>query len=226
MASLGQLISGVAHEINTPLASISSNNNLIKKILSFPDKISREQIAMISELNSIDIEAAKRISDIVKSLKKFVRLDEAEFQQADINKELDLTLKLIEHETKNKITVIKKYSQLPPVYCAVNMLNQVFMNILINACQNIKEYKTEGKIIITTAVSDGCLLVKIKDDGTGIPVEIQSKIFNTGFTTKKTRAGMGLGLAISKKIIEMHKGSITFNSDVGKGTEFIVSVPI
>ena len=139
---------------------------------------------------------------------------------------LDLTLKLIEHETKNKITVIKKYSQLPPVYCAVNMLNQVFMNILINACQNIKEYKTEGKIIITTAVSDGCLLVKIKDDGTGIPVEIQSKIFNTGFTTKKTRAGMGLGLAISKKIIEMHKGSITFNSDVGKGTEFIVSVPI
>ncbi len=226
MASLGQLISGVAHEINTPLASISSNNNLIKKILSFPDKISREQIAMISELNSIDIEAAKRISDIVKSLKKFVRLDEAEFQQADINKELDLTLKLIEHETKNKITVIKKYSQLPPVYCAVNMLNQVFMNILINACQNIKEYKTEGKIIITTAVSDGCLLVKIKDDGTGIPVEIQSKIFNTGFTTKKTRAGMGLGLAISKKIIEMHKGSIMFNSTEGKGTEFIVSVPI
>lgn len=225
MASVGQLVSGVAHEINTPLASINSNNLMIYKILS-SNNIGNSQIELLKELNSIDIEAAERISDIVKSLKRFVRLDEAEFQMADINKEIDLTLKLVEHEFKNNITVVKKYSNLPQVLCSVNMLNQVFMNLLVNSCHSINEKGDKGTITITTLDMDSNLIVKIKDNGMGIPTSVQNKIFNVGFTTKKLGIGTGLGLSISKKIIELHKGSITFESKINEGTEFTISIPL
>ncbi len=226
MASLGQLISGVAHEINTPLASISSNNNLIKRILKSNNIITNDKIDILKDLNDTDIEAATRISNIVKSLKKFVRLDEAEFQNANINNEIDLTLKLLEHETKNSIQIIRKYSNIPPIMCSVNMLNQVFMNLLVNACQSIKETNKDGEIEILTEVKDKKLIVRIKDNGGGIPANIQNKIFNAGFTTKKAGIGTGLGLAISKKIIELHKGNISFKTKTGEGTEFTVSIPI
>lgn len=225
MASIGQLVSGVAHEINTPLASISSNNALINKILSSSSSVSSAQLEVLKDLNSIDIESANRISNIVKSLKRFVRLDEAEFQEADINKELDLTLKLIAHELKGNISIIKEYSSLPPVLCSVNMLNQVFMNLLVNACHSIPEDR-QGQIIISTFLDEKNLVVKIKDNGIGIPLEVQSKIFNVGFTTKKIGIGTGLGLSISKKIIELHKGTISFISKQNIGTEFIVSIPV
>lgn len=224
MASIGQLVSGVAHEINTPLASISSNNKLIAKILS-SDNLSEQQLEVLKDLNSIDNEAASRISNIVKSLKRFVRLDEAEFQEADINNEIDLTLKLLTHELKKNITVVKKYSELPPIMCSVNMLNQVFMNILVNACHSISS-EEKGEIVISTVIENDLLLVKIKDNGSGIPKDVQSKIFNVGFTTKKIGLGTGLGLSISKKIVELHKGSISFVSQENVGTEFIVSIPI
>jgi len=226
MASIGQLVSGVAHEINTPLASISSNNALISKILDSSNKIDDNQLEILKDLNSIDIEAANRISNIVKSLKRFVRLDEAEFQQADINKELDLTLKLIVHELKNNIKIIKNYSELPPVYCSVNMLNQVFMNILVNACHSIDDDKKDGLIQITTSSDSNNLIVKIKDNGQGIPISVQDKIFNVGFTTKKIGIGTGLGLSISKKIVELHKGTISFISKENEGTEFTVTIPL
>ncbi len=226
MASLGQLVSGVAHEINTPLASISSNNNLVHKIINSENNLSKEKIDLIKELNAVDTEAVSRISNIVKSLKKFVRLDEAEFQKADINGEIDLTLKLLEHETKNTIKIKRNYGNLPPVLCSVNMLNQVFMNILVNACHSIKENKKDGEIKITTEIKESKLIVKIKDNGGGIRDEIQNKIFNAGFTTKKEGIGTGLGLAISKKIIELHKGTITFVSKPDEGTEFTVAIPV
>ena len=164
MASLGQLIAGVAHEINTPVASIKSNNTILSK---FIPKITDKEIAsMLKEINEIDFEAIQRISNIVTSLKKFVRLDEAELQQADINKELDLTLDLIRHETKNRIDIIKHYGNLPLIKCYPNMLNQVFTNILINACQAISD---KGIIEITTQYKNKKLIVKIKDNGKGIP---------------------------------------------------------
>ena len=226
MASIGQLVSGVAHEINTPLASISSNNDLINRILANKNNLSLEQIEILRELNNIDIEAAQRISNIVKSLKRFVRLDEAEFQKADINKEIDLTLKLLTHELGNNIEIVRNYSAIPEVMCSVNMLNQVFMNLLVNACHSIKKKKQKGIIVITTMADEKFLTVKIKDNGTGIPSEIQSKIFNAGFTTKKIGIGTGLGLSISKKIVELHKGSISFVSKQNEGTEFTVSIPV
>lgn len=220
LASLGQLVAGVAHEINTPLGSINSNNEMLKRIIE--KNIVAENTEIIKDLNEIDTEAIKRITNIVKSLKKFVRLDEAEQQPADINKELDLTLQLINHEVKNKVTVVKNYSEVPMVNCYVNMLNQVFMNILVNACHSIKE---KGKIVITTGVEDNMLKVSIKDNGCGISEKNKSKIFNVGFTTKGIGAGTGLGLAISQKIIAKHKGTITFTSQEGIGTEFVVKIP-
>ncbi len=218
MASLGQLVAGIAHEINTPLASIKSNNEIAVKLIKRLKDTDTAEI--LSEINTIDTEAINRINKIVTGLRKFVRLDEAELQEADINKEIDLTLDLIRHETKNKVTVIKQYSDIPLVKCYPNMLNQVFMNILVNACQAIKE---RGEIIISTEYCDKNLIVRIKDNGCGI--DDINKIFFAGYTTKGVGVGTGLGLAISKKIIEKHNGKISVNSEVGKGSEFVITIP-
>lgn len=219
MASLGQLVAGVAHEINTPVASIKSNNGIVAKLLTSIEDTELKE--MLTDINEIDKEAVSRISSIVTSLKKFVRLDEAELQEADINKELDLTLELIRHETKNRIEVIKNYGEIPVIKCFPNMLNQVFTNILINACQAIEG---SGKITITTEYNDKKLIVKIKDTGRGIPRNQLNKIFTAGFTTKSSGVGTGLGLAICSKIIEKHNGEIIVNSEVGKGSEFIITI--
>lgn len=219
MASLGQLVAGVAHEINTPVASIKSNNGIVAKLLNTIEDAELKE--MLTDINEIDKEAVSRISSIVTSLKKFVRLDEAELQEADINKELDLTLDLIRHETKNRIEVIKNYGEIPVIKCFPNMLNQVFTNILINACQAIEG---SGKITITTEYNNKKLIVKIKDTGRGIPRNQLNKIFTAGFTTKSSGVGTGLGLAICLKIIEKHNGEIIVNSEVGKGSEFIITI--
>ncbi len=224
LASLGQLVAGVAHEINTPLGSINANNDILSKLLS---KLSEECddssiLENIQNINKIDKEAIKRISGIVRSLKRFVRLDESDLQHADINKELDLTLELIKHETKNKIEIIKNYGDIPQIKCYPNMLNQVFMNILINACHSIEK---KGTITITTAFKDNILTVKIKDTGCGIDDSIKDRIFTAGTTTKKIGIGTGLGLAISQKIIQKHNGSINFKTQKSKGTEFVIKIP-
>ena len=218
MASLGQLIAGVAHEINTPVASIKSNNEILTKLIS---KIDDEKLANIfKDINTTDKEAIQRINHLVISLKKFVRLDEAELQEADINKELDLTLDLIRHETKKRIQVIKNYGNIPTIKCYPNMLNQVFMNILINACQAISG---NGSIIITTQFNNNKLQIIIEDTGCGI--KDVDKIFMAGYTTKGVGVGTGLGLAISSKIIAKHKGSIEVKSKINQGSKFTITIP-
>ena len=233
MASLGQLIASVAHEINTPLASISANNEIAKKIYN-SNEIDTD---ILKDLNSIDSEAIKRISNLVRSLKRFVRLDEMVQQEADINQELDLTLDLLKHKTKKGIKIIKNYAELKPIKCYPNMLNQVFLNILMNAIQSL-ETKTHkigeygASIEINTYKEDDKLFVSIKDNGLGIDEKNKKKIFQPGFTTKKIGEGTGLGLAICKKIMEKHKGEIFFNTqkqDKTKPdaycTEFCVVIP-
>ncbi len=218
MASLGQLVAGVAHEINTPVASIKSNNEITKKLIA---QIEDNEIAeLLQEVNEIDTEAIARINRLVISLRKFVRLDEAELQEADINKEIDLTLDLIRHETKNRIEIVKNYSKLPPIKCYPNMLNQVFMNILVNATHAIKD---TGIITIDTKYENSNLIVKIKDNGCGI--KEPDKIFFAGYTTKGVGVGTGLGLAISQKIIEKHNGNISVKTKLNEGSEFTITIP-
>jgi len=221
MASLGQLVAGVAHEINTPIGSIKSNNGIMTKLIK---QIQDSDLAeMLSETTRIDKLAIDRISNLVVSLKKFVRLDEEDLQEADINKELNLTLDLIYHMTKHKAEIVKNYAELPMIKCYPNMLNQVFMNLLVNACQAIPE---KGIITITTEIENNNLIVKIKDNGKGIKKENINKIFDAGFTTKSVGVGTGLGLAISSKIIQKHNGKISVTSEENIGTEFIVTIPV
>lgn len=218
MASLGQLIAGVAHEINTPVAAIKSNNEILSSLIK---RIDDEKISeLFNSINSTDKEAIQRINQIVISLKKFVRLDEAELQLADINKELDLTLDLIRHETKYRITVQKEYGDIPQIKCYPNMLNQVFMNILVNACQAIEG---DGTITIKTEYDNNELKISITDTGVGI--EDTDKIFLAGYTTKGVGVGTGLGLAICSKIIAKHHGEINVESTVGKGSTFVITIP-
>ena len=219
MASLGQLVAGVAHEINTPVASIKSNNGLIEKLI--PQIQDAELSDLMKEINQIDKEAIQRISNIVVSLKKFVRLDQAEIQEADINNELDLTLDLIRHETKNRIEIIKNYGDIPLIKCYPNLLNQVFTNILMNACQAING---NGTITITTSYKAKTLTISIKDTGIGIPQKNLQNIFKAGFTTKGVGVGTGYGLAFCKENIEKQGGEITVNSEEGKGSEFVITI--
>ena len=232
MASLGQLIASVAHEINTPLASICANNENAKRFFDTNETFDKDIVEILKDTNDIDKDAIKRITNLVQSLKRFVRLDEMTSQAANINEELDLTLNLLRHKLKKDIKLVKNYGDIPLVECYPNMLNQVFLNILMNAIQSIeKQASIEnaglsgapsknrgadgcyfGEIIITTAIFEDKLSVKIEDNGLGIKEEDKKKIFQAGFTTKKVGEGTGLGLAICKKIIEKHKGEITFES--------------
>ncbi|MCD8025101.1 MAG: ATP-binding protein [Candidatus Gastranaerophilales bacterium] len=235
MASLGQLIASVAHEINTPLASISANNEILKKLSKkIETKINGDIYELIEGALSVDYEAIKRITNLVQSLKRFVRLDETVVQSADINKELDLTLEILRHRTKKDITIIKNYGEIPEIKCYPNMLNQVFLNILMNGIQSIEKEKAansgkyKGEIQILTKKEGDNLVIKITDNGTGILEADKKKIFTAGFTTKKIGEGTGLGLAICKKIIEKHKGKISFTSKTkgNKSTCFTILIPI
>ena len=233
MASLGQLIASVAHEINTPLGAINANNEIMQKIF---EKYNENSLNMLHEINSVDKEAIKRITNIVQSLKRFVRLDETTQQEANINQELDLTLDLIHHKIKHGFKIEKDYGNIPFVNCYPNMLNQVFLNILMNAIHSIEDIKLKktdyiGKIKIKTEIVENNLKVSIFDNGKGIDVDDKEKIFQAGFTTKKKGQGTGLGLAICKKIIEKHSGNIDFES--GKfeenedfKTKFFINIPL
>ena len=222
MASLGQLVAGVAHEINTPLGAIINNSSLLSK---FNEKTSdiNDLKNFINEILPINSEALRRIDKMVKTLKNFARLDEAQKKKADLNEGLKSTILLLNHELKNKISLKENYSRLPMIMCYPDSINQVFMNILLNSCQSIKE---KGTITVETKTVDDNIVISISDTGEGIPKENLDKIFEFGFTTKKFGAGTGLGLALSKKIIEEHSGKIEAVSEVGKGTTFTITLPI
>lgn len=222
MASLGQLVAGVAHEVNTPLGSINSNNDIFSKCIkkiSGPDNI----LEIFNETISTNFEAIKRINQLVKSLKNFARLDEAEYQESDLHEGLKNTLLLINHEIKDRIEIIRDFGELPPVKCYPNQLNQVFMNIIVNAYQSIKG---RGSITIKTEKITGKVIITISDTGQGIAKEQLTRIFDPGFTTKSVGVGTGLGLSICYQIIEKHNGKIFVDSEQGKGSIFKIELPI
>lgn len=237
MASLGMLVAGIAHEINTPLGSINSNSDMflrsfekvhqsLKNILM---NISNETAAdiiktleVLKKLSHVNKDACGRIMQIVKALRNFARLDEEEFKSVDIHEGLDNTLALIQYKCEGWIEVIKEYGEVPLLSCRAGQLNQVFMNLLVNSCQAIKG---KGKIHIKTYFDGDKIHIQIRDTGAGIPSENLNKIFDPGFTTKGVGVGTGLGLSITYKIIEDHDGTIHVESEVGKGTTFTLTIP-
>jgi len=227
MASLGQLVAGVAHEINTPMGSIKCNNDIfikcIQKIQAAPTETDMEKYSeILDDTLKVNSEAIKRINSIVKALKNFARLDEAEYKRIDIHEGLKSTLMLINHEIKGRIQIIEEYGELPLVNCYPNQLNQVFMNILVNACQSIKK---TGSIKIRTENHADKIKIFISDTGKGINEKHLERIFDPGFTTKGVGVGTGLGLSICYQIIQKHKGSIKAESVYAKGSVFIIELP-
>ncbi len=251
MSSLGQLVAGVAHEINNPVNFISGNLNhvhdytqdlldLIKLYQQhYPDTAPKIQkrleeidLNFIAEdlpkiLSSMTI-GASRIHQIVMSLRNFSHLDEAGLKSVDIHQGIDNTLVTINHRLQPGIQVIRKYGELPKINCYPAQLNQVFMNIINNAIDALQasQQNCQQIVIKTQKVDFNQIQVRIKDNGSGIPLEIQSKLFDPFFTTKPVGQGSGLGLSICYQIIEKHSGTIEVVSEPGEGTEFIISLPV
>jgi len=230
MASVGQLTAAITHEINTPIGAINSNvqlgdmllNELINHSSAQIDDELSSMLSQLKEVNDVNLVACSRIIEIIKSLKSFSRLDQAEFQEASINEGIKSVLVLTNYLLKGRITVHEEIGDIPPIKCFPGQLNQVFMNIIVNAAQAIEG---EGEIFISTYQRERYINITIKDTGTGIKEENISKLFDPGFTTKGVGVGLGLGLYISYNIIQNHKGEISVVSTLGKGTEFIIKIP-
>lgn len=238
MAALGNLVAGVAHEINTPLGSIHANADVARRALEIiqnglrdgscrlsPDKKPKieKAIQILAESNMTTRTATDRIVGIVRSLRNFARLDEAALKEVDLHEGIESTLTLVYHEYKNRVEIVRQFGVLPLVQCFPDQLNQVFMNVLVNAIHAIDG---PGTITITTRRDGDRVVLSFADTGVGIAPENVQRIFDPGFTTKGVGVGTGLGLSIVYKIIQAHQGQIDVSSTVGKGTAITITLPI
>jgi PAS domain S-box-containing protein len=258
MSSLGNMVAGVAHEINNPVNFIHGNiipaseyaQDLLRLVELYQEHFPEPPEEIQAEILAIDLDFIKedltkllqsmrvgtqRIREIVLSLRNFSRLDEAEFKQVDIHEGIDSTLMILHNRLKSKpdhpeILVVKEYGKLPLVECYPGQLNQVFMNILGNAIEALDEFFVgeQGQIVIRSEVRNrNRVAICISDNGRGIPQSVISKLFDPFFTTKDVGKGTGLGLSISYQIIvDRHGGKLSCNSELGKGAEFIIEIPI
>jgi signal transduction histidine kinase len=229
MKSLGQLVAGVAHELNNPIGFVHANLQLLDEYIvklvegqRAESDTERTRLA-ITKLLVRSREGTERVKKIVQDLRTFSRMDQAELQDADLHEEIDRTLALMDVRFKNAIAVERDYGDLPKVRCYPGQLNQVFLNLLMNACDAIEE---SGTIRIRTEPGvDGVRLI-FSDDGPGISEEVRGRIFDPFFTTKPVGMGTGLGLSLSHGIIERHGGRITVDSGPGRGTSFTIDLPL
>jgi two-component system, NtrC family, sensor kinase len=248
MTSLGQLVAGVAHELNNPIGFIFSNTTHLKdysqKLFELIDAVEKNPHQMKNLKEEIDYEyiktdlpklikscqdGAQRTRDIVLGLRNFSRLEEAQLKEIDLREALDTTLDLLQGEIKNRLQVHKQYETIPMVLCFASQINQVFMNILSNAVQAIQG---NGQLWLTTIPlkanqgQPGRVQISIQDSGIGMDAATLEKIFEPFFTTKGVGNGTGLGLSISYGIIQNHGGEIQVRSQKGIGTEFVIIIPL
>ena len=256
MASIGQLAAGVAHELNNPISFVYSNLGTLADYLRDLFEVFNAYEAVEKEHSANDCWATvkrlkserdfnylrqdtfqlmeesrdglNRVRKIVQDLKDFSRVGESNWQWADLHKGLDSTLNIVWNELKYKCKVVKQYGQLPDVYCLPSQLNQVFMNLLVNAGQAIED---KGEITIASGVGTGEagreeVWISVRDTGKGIPPENMNRIFEPFFTTKPVGKGTGLGLSLSYGIVRKHQGTIEVESEVGVGTTFTVRLPV
>jgi signal transduction histidine kinase len=182
-----------------------------------------QALEALEQTTATTLVASDRIVRIVKSLGNFARLDEAEHKKADLHDGIESTLTLLQHKLKPGIEIIRDFGEIPPMVCSPNRLNQVFMNLLVNAIQAVGE---RGTITIRTRHDGDQVVLRFADTGHGIPGKNLERIFDPGFTTRGPGVGTGLGLAITYRIVEEHRGAIDVSSEVGKGTEFTIRLPI
>lgn len=252
MAAVGQLAAGVAHDINNPIGFVGSNLFSLTKYvdrlfsvidayehtalalpITHPARVSAIKVVESAELEYLreDIpdlldeskEGIFRVKNIVNNLKSFSHVGEDEWQDTDINHELDNTLSIVWNEIKYKAEVKKDYGKLPLITCITSQINQVLLNLLINATQAIKDM---GSISLRTGMKNGCVLIEVEDSGVGIKPEDQKRIFEPFYTTKPVGKGTGLGLSIAWEIIRQHNGTIEVESQLGQGATFRVLLPV
>ncbi|HET6720416.1 MAG TPA: ATP-binding protein [Rhodocyclaceae bacterium] len=254
MASIGQLAAGVAHEINNPVGFVNSNLGTLRKYTTqmlqliaayqaaekqISDPVLLAEIAQLKQ--ALDLEFLQddlpelikesedgllRVKKIVQDLKDFSHVNESEWQLADLNAGLDSTLNVVWNEVKYKAKVVKQYGQLPPVECLAAQLNQVFMNLIVNAVQALDESQGMGTLTLSTGAAGDRVWVEVADTGKGISEELKKRIFEPFFTTKPIGKGTGLGLSLSFSIVQKHHGRIEVESVPGQGSRFRVWVPV
>jgi len=231
MASLGVLVAGLAHEINNPLAFSLNSVFTIEKQASHAlgelrngamEKLTARLEKIRARLSDAE-QGLERVRDLVVNLRSFSRLDEGEWQATNLHENINSVLTLLGHRLKENIRVEKRYGELPPVECRPGQLNQVFMNILTNSVDAMKE---GGTITIATREKEGRAEISIRDTGPGVPPGIRGRIFDPFFTTKPVGQGTGLGLWISYGVVQGHNGRILVGNVNGQGAEFIVEIPV
>lgn len=238
MASLGKIVAGIVHEINTPIGTINSTTDtlsrsithIVQEIEGSPSldgvKNSRQfqsSVKALRDSNPVTMAASERIIRIVNSLKAFAHLDEATYQKTDLHEGLENTLTLLEHDFKDKIEVVREYGEIPKVTCNPGEINQVFINLLQNAAEAIKD---KGKIVIRTFEDEGYVSVRVSDTGIGISTRRLERLFDPAFAKKGSRMKAGLGLFTSANIMQKHNGRVEVESEVGIGSTFTVILPV
>ena len=224
MASLGDLVSGVAHEINNPVGVVNSAADVAQRCAArIGDGEVAKPLALLKANLDAVLEAGGRIDTIVKSLKNFARLDEAEFQTVDLHEGIDSALTLLESQLGGRIIIARDYGEIQPIYCSPGQLNQVFMHLLRNA---IAAIEGTGRITIRTCETADGVRVLIRDTGRGIPAEQLARIFDFDFRATDQRVKMGFGLSTDYRIIQDHQGEIKVESEMGEGTEVTIDLPM
>lgn len=251
LASIGQLAAGVAHEINNPMGFITSNLSSLQRyfaqlfqLIAIYEKLELDPINphLLQEIQALrdeididflkeditplfqdSIEGATRVSRIIQDLLHFSRAGENHLEWTNLQDGLNSTLNILSNELKYKADIIKEYEDIPLIQCMPAQINQVFMNMLLNAAHSIDIH---GEIRIKTGKENEWVFISIADTGCGMSPEVKAKIFDPFFTTKRIGSGTGLGLSVAYGIINKHQGRIEVESDVGKGTIFTVWLPI
>jgi signal transduction histidine kinase len=245
MASIGVLAAGVAHELNNPIGFVNSNlvtlgrycEKLLRVLRAYerrlPDDAEMEGLRREEKLSFVledlpvlireSLEGTERVRKIVSDLRAFSHPADKQLVHADLNECLGTTLNIVHNELKYKARVVTDFGSVPQVRCRPGEINQVFMNLLVNASHAVAAM---GEIRVTTRPDGDAVLVSVADTGCGIPEEIRGRIFDPFFTTKPVGQGTGLGLTISYDIVRKHGGSLTFESEVGRGTTFHVRLPV
>lgn len=235
LATLGMLVAGVAHELNTPLGALNSNQDTLKRALAKLTGILEDEQVDAGELDEVrrivraidgilrvDELAVTRMVAIVQSLRTFGRLDQADIDRVDLHEGIESTLALLRYEMGRRVHVERDFGELPLIECYPHQLNQLWMNLLLNGVQALQG---GGTITVRTRFEAPHALVEVQDTGVGIEPQLLDRIWEPGFTTKGSRMGMGLGLLISRQIVEQHGGRICVLSTPGHGTAFTISLP-